>query len=167
MKEIGCTHLFFSQDDTFSAAQNKDVDWKELIDYVKLYENGFMLSLYHKIDILTLDGENFEGESDEQKTFTVYKSTTKDFYDSEKTPWPMDDSPYLCTIDMLDEIYDYNYMSYDNIWDAEKFLRAKYSKRRINRFVTNKKMFQNYNLFGETTYMEVVFRKILKVNGLL
>ena len=167
LKKLEVSHFLFTQDDTFTAIQNRDVDWKDLIDYARAYNENFMLNFYHKIDILTLEGEDFEGESEERETFTVYKSTTKDFYESEKTPWPMDDSPYICTIDMLDELYDDIYFSYDNIWDAEKFLRSKYSKIEINRFVTNKKMFQNYNLFGKTTYMEVVFRKILKENGLL
>ena len=166
LKELKCSHFLFTQDDTFIAAQSKNVDWKELVDYAKSYDKDFMVNLYHRIDILTLEGETWEGEINEQKTFKVYKSTTQDFYDSEKTPWPMDDSPYICTIDILDEIYDDEYFGYEDIWDAEKFLRRKYSKKKINRFVTDKKMLQNYNIYGKTTYMEFVFRQILKTNGL-
>jgi len=162
VKDLGCTHFFFSQDDSFSAFENNDVDWKELIDYMKEYDKDFMLSLYHKEAILDID-EPFENK----KSFNILKSTTTDFYESSKTPWCMDDSPYICTVDMLDELYDDKYLSIDNIWDAEEYLREKYEKKKINRFVTNKKMFQNYNLYGKTTYMEVIFRKILRTNGLL
>ena len=35
LRNIGCTHFFFSQDDTFSSIQNKDIDWKEFIDYIR------------------------------------------------------------------------------------------------------------------------------------
>jgi len=167
LKEVGCTHLFFSQDDTFIAIENKDIDWKELVDYVKTHESGFMLNLYNRIDVLMLDGEVWKGEVDKQNTFNVYKSTTKDFYESDKTPWPMDDSPYMCTIDLIDEIYDDEYFKHENIWDAEKYLKFKYSEREIDRYVTDKKMLQNYNLYGITTYMDIVFRKILIQNGLL
>lgn len=162
LKQIGCTHFFFSQDDTFSSADNKTVDWNELISYIKRYEREFMLSLYNKNTVL-----NFEGEVEKQNTFNIYKSTTLDFYNSDKTPWPLDDTPYICTSDLIDEIYDEEYLSYGNIWDAEEFLREKYRIKEINRFVTDKKIFQNYNLYGKTTYMEIVFRKILKTNGLI
>jgi len=162
VKDLGCTHFFFSQDDSFSAYENNDVDWTELIEYIKEYNKDFMLSLYHKNEIL-----EYTGDIDKKKTFNIYKSTTLDFHNSIKTPWPFDDTPYMCTIDMLDEIYDDEYLDYDNIWDAEEFLRDKYKVKEINRFVTNKKMFQNYNLYGPTNYMEVIFRKILMRNGLL
>lgn len=162
LKEIKCTHFFFSQDDTFSAIDNKDVDWEELIEYVKEYKKDLMLNLYNKNNIL-----NIYGLSESKKTFNVYKSTTLDFYNSDKTPWTMDDSPYICTIDMLDELYDDEYFSYNDIWEAEEYLREKYNKKQINRFITNKKMFQNYNIIGKTTYLENIYRKILKTNGLL
>jgi methyl coenzyme M reductase subunit C-like uncharacterized protein (methanogenesis marker protein 7) len=42
LKEIGCTHFFFSQDDTFSVFENEDVDWEELIDYICEFNNDFM-----------------------------------------------------------------------------------------------------------------------------
>jgi len=110
IKELKCTHLFFSQDDTFSAMDNKDVDWVELIEYVKEYEKDFMISLYHKTEILNID-EPYEYK----KSFNILKSTTEDFYDSNRTPWCMDDSPYICTIDMIDELYDDKYLSIGNI----------------------------------------------------
>lgn len=162
IKDLGCTHFFFSQDDTFSKEENEDVDWNELLDYVKRYDKDFMLSLYNSETILDIDEPK-----DELKTFNVLKSTTLDFYNSDKTPWSMDDTPYMCTVDMLDEIYDEKYFEFKDIWDAELYLMDKYDKKRINRFVTNKSMFRNYNIFGISTGMEVIFRKILKRNGLL
>jgi hypothetical protein len=125
VKDLGCTHFFFSQDDTFSSIENKEIDWNELIKYVKKYKKEFMLSLYNKDTIL-----DYKGLVDFKKTFNIFKSTTLDFYKSEKTPWPMDDTSYICTVDMLDEIYDEKYFSFDNIWDAEKYLRIKYNKKK-------------------------------------
>jgi len=162
IKDLGCTHLFFSQDDTFTAYENEDIDWGELIEYVKGYDKDFMLSLYHKNIIL-----NNPILDQEKKTFKVFNTTTLEFYNSDKTPWSMDDTPYICTIDMIDELYDEEYLNYDNIWDAEEYLREKYNKKDINRFVTNKKMFQNYNIVGKTTYLETIYRKILMKNGLI
>ena len=73
LKQKGCTHFFFSQDDTFSAHENQDVCWSELLEYVKRYEKDFMLSLYHKKDIL-----DFEGEVEETGLKPVPKLKTKD-----------------------------------------------------------------------------------------
>jgi len=162
LKEVGCTYFFFSQDDTFSKEENKDINWEELIEYVKGYDKDFMLSLYNTDAILDIDNP-----IEEKVTFNVLKSTTSDFYNSDKTPWSMDDTPYICTIDMLDEIYDEKYFTFENIWDAELYLMDKYDKKCINRFVTDKSIFRNYNLFGKSIGMKVIFRKILKRNGLL
>lgn len=162
LKKLECTHFFFSQDDTFTAHENNDVDWDELIEYVKGYDKNFMLSLFHKDQILDITEPTEKKES-----FTVLESTTLDFYNSDKTPWAFDDAPYICTIDMLDDIYDDDYIDVGNIWEAEEYLRDKYETKKINRFVTNKKMFQNYNLYGPTNYMEALYRKILMRNNLL
>jgi len=162
LQKLECTHFFFSQDDTFSARESSDVDFAELLEYVKTYDKDFMLSLYNKNTIL-----NPREPDIVKKTFEVYESTTLDFYNSDKTPWPFDDSPYICTIDMLDEIYDEEYLEQIDIWIAERILRFRYEKKEINRFVTNKRMFQNYNLYGRTLYMEALSRKILIANGLL
>ena len=166
LKDIGATHFFFTQDDTFIALQHNHVDWKELVDYVRRHDREFMLNLYHRVDILYIEDEFFEGEVEELNTFNVYKSTTLDFYNSDKTPWPMDDTAYFCTMDILDEIYDEEYFSYGDIWNAEKFLRRKFGEKEINRFVTDKKILQNYNLYGKTTYLSGLFRKILIQNVL-
>ena len=164
LKEIGCTHFFFHQDDTFSIIENENVDWNELLAYIKSYDKDFMLSLYNKHTIL-----NPRDPDVINKSFDVYESTTWDFYKSDKTPWPMDDTPYICTVDMLDEMYDEEYFSTVDIWEAERLLRDRYKKKKrsINRFVTNKAMFRNYNLFGKTLFMADIARKILRRNKLV
>jgi len=68
---------------------------------------------------------------------------------------------------MLDELYDEEYFNTPDIWVAERLLRDRYKKKEINRFVTNKTLFRNYNLFGKTLFMENIFRKILQQNGLI
>jgi hypothetical protein len=162
IKDLGCTHFFFSQDDTFSAMGNKNIDWIEFIDYVKEHNKDFLISLYNDKEKLDI-----KGPYDYRKTFNILKSTTKDFYESSKTPWPMDDTPYMCTIDLIDELYDEEYFNKNNIWDAEIHLREKYGEKHIDRYITDKKLFQNYNLYGRWTFMSVVYRKILHANGLL
>jgi len=123
LKKLECTHFFFSQDDTFSVFENQDVDWTELIEYVKTYDKDFMLSLYNKNTIL-----NPRPPDVIKKTLKIYETTTLDFYESDKTPWPFDDTPYICTIDMLDELYDEEYFNTPDIWVAERLLRDRYKK---------------------------------------
>ena len=49
LDELKCTHLFFSQDDTFSY-DNDNINFKELVDYVKGFDNNFMYNLYYNSD---------------------------------------------------------------------------------------------------------------------
>jgi hypothetical protein len=121
-----------------------------------------MLNLFNTNRIL-----DYEDPPIKKNSFEVYESTTFDFYNSSRTPWPFDDSAYICTMDMVDEIYDEEYLTYPDIWKAELSLISKYESREINRFVTNKRVFQNYNLYGRHTYASVLSRKMLKARGLL
>ena len=164
LRNIGCTHFFFSQDDTFSSADNQDIDWAELIDYIKKYDKEFMLNLFHTH--ISLDPDDFNPQIDELKTFKVYKSTTNDFSNT-VCYWPMDDGPFICTMDILEEIYDDEYLKSPLICIAEKHLRDKYTEREINRFVLDKRGFQNFNILGPNSRMGYVWRNILKKRGLL
>ena len=161
LKDLGCTHLFFSQDDTFSD-DNKDINWKELIEYVKSFQLEFMLNLTHtkkdlqrrvthtnNIPNIYFDS-SIDVDYDLHKSFTIYKSNTLDFKAAHMMA--MTDDPFICTIDLLDEIYDSKYIDCKNIWDAEQYLIMKYSSpsRCINRYVTNKPLFKAYNLYGRT-----------------
>jgi hypothetical protein len=50
---------------------------------------------------------------------------------------------------------------------AEKHLRDKYAEKKMNRFVTNKRSFLNYNIFGPNSHMKTLYRNMLKLKELL
>jgi len=164
LRNIGCTHFFFSQDDTFSSIDNRNIDWKEFINYVKEYDKDFMINLFHTDT--SLDHDGFNPSVEKKKTFKVYKTTTTDFSNT-ICYWPMDDGPFICTMDVLEEIYDEDYLNCPIICIAEKHLRDKYMEKEINRFVTDKRFFMNYNIIGPNNRMETMWRKMLEKNGLL
>jgi len=165
LRSIGCTHFFFSQDDTFSAFENKDIDWQEFVDYIKGHDKELMINLYHRRPDIDYEGVSIERER--RESFDIYKTTTLHFANTIRGLWPMDDSPFICTMDILEDIYDDEYFNCPLICIAENHLRDKYETKEINRFITNKKIFQNYNIYGPNIYMESIFRKILERNGLL
>ena len=141
--KLRCTHFFFSQDDTFSD-NNNWIDWKEFLDYVKLYSENLMISLrwypeYFRGDLKPLEIN---------ETFKIYEKTSFDFYSI--GGFSMDDSPYICTMDLFDKIYNDEYMKLDNIWEAELYLMEKFSKENIPRFITDKSLFKCYNIIGRT-----------------
>jgi len=141
LKNIGCTHFFFSQDDTFSA-DNDNVDWDELTEYIKEFKGNFMINLYYNIDhinstYIPLDIKN---------SFSVYYLTTINF--AKKTWAGMDDQAYICTSDLLPIIYDSLYEKKGSVWGCEMYLKEKFSKSAIPRYVTNKTIFRNYNILG-------------------
>lgn len=164
LREIGCTHFFFSQDDTFSSAGNKGVDFEEFIKYIKGYDRDFMVSLYYLPDVLLEEG--IELEVDKRKSFNVYKSTTMDFVKTECI-WPMDDTPFLCTMDVLEDVYDDGYLENPLICMAEKYLKAKYTEKEINRFCIDKRLFRNFNIYGPNSQMSYIFRELLEKRNLI
>jgi len=148
LKELGTTHFLWTQDDSFSDS-NDSIDWNELIEYVRDYKENFMLNLAHPID----RADNRITVSKVFNTFGVYEISTKTFADNGVT-FVMDDSPYFCTIDILDKIYNEEYLKIDNVWDAELFLNEYCKKNEIPRFLIGKEfndnIFRNYNILGRT-----------------
>jgi len=161
LKEKGCTYFFFSQDDTFSD-ENSYIDWVELLDYVKEHNKNFMLDLHHVTDMLDIRIKLNEIKN----TFNVYHLTSLDFH--EKIQFAMDDSPYICSIDMLDVIYDDKYVQQGSVWNSERYLFEKFKTVKINRYLLSdlKKTFKNYNIFGRTTHHRDFWIKQLKQKGL-
>jgi hypothetical protein len=68
---------------------------------------------------------------------------------------------------MLDEIYDDGYLEMKNIWDCEHYLQRKYSKEVINRYITDRPLFTNYNLFGRCIHHKDIYRQLLKDKGFI
>ena len=139
LKEIGATHLFFHQDDAFSH-NNDNVNLDELFSYVTS-QDDIMLSLQASSKLFN-DLELHK----ELKTFKVYKNDTTKFWDIKKLAF--DDTPYFCSINYIDKIYDESYLSLPSIWNSTHFLNDKFSQIKMNRYVTNFSLFKNYDLFG-------------------
>lgn len=155
-----CTHFFFSQDDTFSF-NNQNVDFKELINYVKEFKSNFLLCLAKKgnNEFSKMLNKNII----KKDTFYIYEYTSLDFLKIEKSLnkdesegptsndwWPFDDTPFICTYDLLDTIYDDKFFSQNRVWEAEFYLRTKFTYKSIPRFTTDQAIFKNYNIIGRT-----------------
>jgi hypothetical protein len=161
LKELGCTHFFFSQDDTFSW-DNENIDFIELLEYVKGFKEKFMLSLsYTNKDI-----KFSEDPKDVGKSFNVYHSNSFDFLKSQN--WSMDDTPFICTMDILEEVYDEIYVnSFEKIWECEPYLASKYARNFLPRYVLGTGIFSNYNIIGPTNKNRELFLEKLKQKNLL
>ena len=158
LKEIGCTHFLFIQDDVFSD-DNDNLDINEMVEYVKEHKENFMLNIRYKQVEYTMKPNEIK------KTFKVFHTKTGKL--SIELWWGMDDTPFFCTIDMLDEIYDEWYVQMENIWDCEQFLKRKYRNEIINRYITDKSLFKSYNLYGRTLNREKEYRQSLKDKGFI
>lgn len=154
LNSINCDHLYFAQDDTFSF-DNDVVDFDELLKYVTSNKESFMLNLH----------DYYRGEHDEKQiikfdSFNVYPSNTVDhghfFF------WALDDATYIASMDVVNEIYDNFYFTLKDIWTAEMYLRDKYTVKKLNRYVTDKMLFQNYNILGKTIYSKKKYIAQLK-----
>lgn len=145
LKILGVTHLFFSQDDTFSM-DNESIDFMELLDYVKSFKENFMLSLAYDKEFINSPEMPYE----KHESFTVHFSNTKDFGRAER--FPMDDSPYIATMDIVRRIYGDYYMSDQRpIWNIEETLAQFCGSYRIPRFILDNPLFKNYNIIGRNT----------------
>jgi hypothetical protein len=174
LKNKGCTHFFWSQDDTFSA-DNDNLDFNELINYVKSYKENFLLCLSKESVALN---KNFNKIAIKKNTFGVYEYTSLDFrkmellYDndddfSQNLWWAFDDTPYICTYDLFEEIYDDVYFTKKDVWSGEFYLKTKYCAKSIPRYVTDNVYFQNYNILGRTLSKKDKFLFKLKQKKLL
>jgi hypothetical protein len=162
LKDIGCTHFFFSQDDTFSA-DNDNIDWKELITYLKEQDSNFMMNLCYNTDLIDIRIKPFLIKN----TFNVYYTSSFNFRDI--SAYSMDDSPYMCTIDFIDIIYDNIYINeFKSVWDSERYLNKKFSNIEIPRYLLSDygNLFKNYNMFGNLTAKKEIHIKELKAKNL-
>jgi len=157
LKKVKTAHFFWAQDDSFSD-NNKDVDLNELIEYVKSHKLNFMLNLAHNKEMMWI-----EYPVEEHKTFNILKASTISW--SETGRWSMDDSPYICTVDIIDEIYDETFLTkYFDVWKSEEYLNEKYKKIKLPRYLLDKQIiFKNYNILGRTTWKaEYAINKLIE-----
>jgi hypothetical protein len=144
LKEMGCTHFLFTQDDHFSF-NNEDIVWEELIEYVKEHDKNFMLNLTtHGPWVATSLDLNYVKPS-----FKLFKTSSTSIH--KQGIWStMDDQPYMSTIDIIDLIYDDVYCEKGSIWDGEMHLKKRFDKESITKFLFERKLFKAYNLMGRT-----------------
>ena len=136
------THLFFSQDDTFSG-EDRTVDLVELLDYVKGFKENFMVNLAVSPKYLN----HVELPTDKHRTFTVHHSNTKDY--ARACKFAMDDSPYIATMDMVKRIYgDYYLNDKRTIWRIEENMADHCASFSIPRYILDKITFKNFNIIG-------------------
>jgi len=160
LRDIGTTHFMFHQDDTFSN-DNELIAWEDLLYIIKSHKKNFLLSL-------RFSSAFFEDRKPTIQTPTLnfYQGTMADWIDNGF--WPMEDQPYICSIDMLEKLYDKAYFSYPHIWDMELHLQREWRKKpETPRHFTNKSLFTNFNIVGSSLDREWAFRARLVDKGLL
>lgn len=163
LRKHNYTHFLFTQDDIFSG-DNKRIYWKELINYVKSYKEGCMISLSRNNNHIPSDLKSLA----ELNSFEIFKSNSIEF--RKNGFFSMDDSSYICTRDMLEEIYGDEYVNLNkSVWAAENFLDRKYIEKNIPRWIIHGKRhaLYTYNLFGKTIKKAEKNRIRLKDKGLL
>lgn len=160
LKSVGATHFMFMQDDTFSNF-NDTIAWEDLFYIVESHKKDFLLSLAHNSAL-------FEEREPAIKTLTLnlYNGLMEDWIGLGL--WAMDDQPYICTIDVLDKLFDDEYWTRSNVWDMEIYLKNKWEKKPDTpRHFTNKALFKNYNILGNTISKKKIWRERLKEKGLI
>jgi len=174
LHEIGCTHFLFTQDDTFSG-DNDLIDWNEFVNYIKIHSSNFMLSLQynqalenaHILKIWPHGNPNPEKDKnplnlkpDEVlKTFNVFHLDSPVFV---ANTWAgIDDTPYVCTADLLEILYDDSYLESGSVWECEMNLKEKFQEISIPRFITDKIIARNYNFIGRTMFKKEIDKSLL------
>jgi hypothetical protein len=74
------------------------------------------------------------------------------------------DTPYISTTDFLEELYDDEYLSKGNVWEAEMVLMRRYITKKINRFALDQKVLMNYNILGRFTRFKEYYLQKLEEN---
>lgn len=139
---LGVTHLFFTQDDSFSGP-DRTIDLSELLEYVKGFDKNFMMNLAVDLEYLN----HIKLPTIKHKTFTVHHSNTKDF--ARACKFAMDDSPYIATMDIVHRIYGEYYLSDKRtIWRIEENMADHCASFAIPRYILDKITFKNYNIIG-------------------
>lgn len=158
ISSLDAKYIFFNQDDTFSVSDNFR-KYSSLCEYI-FSQNDIMLNLSETSE--SIKGSILETSLDD---IQIYQSDTNTFTRNNK--WSFDDSPYVCTTNYINQIYDDNYLSYNDIWSAEHYLNAKFKTFNIKRYVTSKSLFRNYNFLGVNTHNKEEEIKILTSRNLL
>jgi hypothetical protein len=174
LKEIGCTHFLWTQDDTFS---REDFNYENLTNYLKNHTEDFMLSLSLDMKSLLLDPSLYPYEDlDEFKVYhlnmTDYRKAI-DYYTKGDFPEPagyMNDTPYFATMDTVERIYDEMFFNSDwgnDVWGLEGYTMMRFMDSDLNRYVMDKKCLTNYNIIGRFDRHKEYYTDLLKKKDLI
>jgi hypothetical protein len=158
VETLNVKHFFFYQDDTFSCDNN--ISFDGLLNYV-FKQNDIMLTLYERKEFFE-DGTVLLESFDD---LDLYSNNTENFVKHNR--WSFDDSPYICTTNYLSQIYDENYLNHSDVWSAECYNNFKFKTSPINRYITNKSLFKNYNFIGRNNWNKDEEIKTLKEKNIL
>jgi hypothetical protein len=145
-------YIIFLQDDSLT---KNDIDEK-VLNYIK-NESFDMLNLELTPEDLKTTGKIVYKSGD----FEVYDTSSEDFV---KRGWyAFDDGAYVANVKfVLTNLYDQEYLSKGNIWDAETYLNSKIHKKPIQRLTTNNNFYWRYNILGRNNWDRENLLKQLK-----
>ncbi len=159
-KTDGVKYLFFLQDDAFSLVNDNIID--ELLLFVK--NNSFdMLNIEFSYSALnSQEPLIYSGE-----TLQIYDTTSDDFAKKEGV-WAFDDGPYVANVDFLiNKLYDSTYLSKNDIWNAEWYIKEKVQKNKIQRLTPNISIFRRFGIVGPNASVECRERDLPILNKFL
>lgn len=173
LDRVKCTHLFFSQDDTFSA-KNDFFDFEMFLKFLREKTSDFMVCMAYSYEDLI---ENDHIRPLNKKIYRTYDNsilmaTTLDYLERPCIPpikpvWNMSDDPYVATIDLVKRCYDENYFNFGDVWNCEVYLKNRFAVEEMTRNMFERPLFRNYNLIGQNSWDSDTSRKILKNKNLL
>jgi len=159
--EMGATHFFWSQDDTF--AQSNEIYHDGLLDYIKTQERDFLIRLGYDINMIKRISPY---PIEINKKLNLYQ--TNSFYCVKSDCSSMCDHPYIASIDVMEKIWLDEYLDqYTNVWKLEKrMLMNRFSKEYLEMLLPDKILFRNHNLIGKNKRFRLSEINNLKQRGI-
>lgn len=138
----GFDYLIFLQDDSLT----KNDTIQELVNFIK-NEDFNMLNLELTPKDLKTTSEIIYKSGD----LEIYNTSSEDFV---KRGWyGFDDGAYAANVRfILTDLYDQEYLSKGDIWNAETYLNSKVCRKPIQRLTTNNNFYWRYNILGRNNW---------------
>jgi hypothetical protein len=162
LENLKCTHLFFIQDDAFSD-DNDDINFEELVNYIKEQKNQFMLSFCAGYCMhLRIPKDNLKSLKT-FNNFAIYENNCMNY----EHIYNMDDSSYIASIDIVKQVYDKAYFMYNDIWNAEGYLNRRFKTESMPRNMSSRHLFKPYNIIGRNAWNPQASENELRTKNLL